>query len=65
MTRIFVLSFFILFSNALQAQSSLQKVFGQKMDLPENRDIGTQVLRMAESFMGTPYVGGTLEGNPY
>lgn len=64
MTRIFVLSFIILFSNALQAQTSLQKVFGQKMDLPENKNIGTQVLRMGESFMGTPYVAGTLEGNP-
>jgi cell wall-associated NlpC family hydrolase len=63
MTRILVLSIFILSSAALQAQSSLQKVFSQKMDLPENRDIGTQVLRMSESFMGTPYVAGTLEGN--
>lgn len=34
------------------------------MELPGSSDIGTQVLRMGESFLGTPYVAGTLEGNP-
>jgi hypothetical protein len=64
MLRIAILSVLILISQAMHAQQGLQKVFGQKMDLPESRDIGTLVLRMSESFLGTPYVGGTLEGNP-
>ena len=64
MLRIVVLSIFICVSNAAFSQISVQKVFGQKMELPDNRDIGTQVLRMSESFMGTPYVAATLEGNP-
>jgi hypothetical protein len=45
-------------------QASTQRVFAQKMELPESGDIGTQVLRMGESFLGLPYVAGTLEGNP-
>lgn len=46
------------------AQTAAQKSFTQKMELPGNGDLGTQVLRMAESFLGTPYVASTLEGNP-
>ncbi|KQS31293.1 N-acetylmuramoyl-L-alanine amidase-like domain-containing protein [Dyadobacter sp. Leaf189] len=64
MFRIVALSILISVSCAAQSQTNLQKVFGQKMDLPESRDIGTQVLRITESFLGTPYVAGTLEGNP-
>lgn len=64
MLRIVVLAILILASGAAQAQSNLQKVFAQKMDLPDSRNIGTQVLRISESFLGTPYVAGTLEGNP-
>ncbi|WP_439557511.1 N-acetylmuramoyl-L-alanine amidase-like domain-containing protein, partial [Dyadobacter sp.] len=64
MFKIVALSILISVSCAAQSQSNLQKVFGQKMDLPESRDIGTQVLRISESFLGTPYVAGTLEGNP-
>ncbi|MCE7061185.1 N-acetylmuramoyl-L-alanine amidase-like domain-containing protein [Dyadobacter sp. CY343] len=64
MLRIAVLYILVSFSGAVHAQTNLQKVFAQKMDLPESRDIGTQVLRMSESFLGTPYVAGTLEGNP-
>jgi len=56
---------FLVFTNKdSEAQSTPQKVFAQKMDLPGNGDLGTQVLRMAESFLGTPYVASTLEGNP-
>ncbi|MCF2444598.1 DUF1460 domain-containing protein [Dyadobacter sp. CY345] len=57
-------SLFILSTQNSQAQSTPQKVFAQKMELPGNGDLGTQVLRMAESFLGTPYVASTLEGNP-
>lgn len=64
MIRVIVLSICVLASTGLFAQSGIQKVFAQKMDLPDSRDIGTQVLRMGESFLGTPYVAGTLEGNP-
>jgi hypothetical protein len=64
MIRSIFLSIFILASADVSAQLSVQKVFGQKMELPDSRDIGTQVLRMSESFLGTPYVAGTLEGNP-
>jgi hypothetical protein len=64
MLRIVVLSILISISGATYAQTNLQKIFGQKMDIPDSRDIGTQVLRMSESFIGTPYVAGTLEGNP-
>ncbi|MCF0043408.1 N-acetylmuramoyl-L-alanine amidase-like domain-containing protein [Dyadobacter fanqingshengii] len=64
MIRVIVLSIFLLSSTVSFAQLAVQKVFAQKMDLPESRDIGTQVLRMGESFLGTPYVAGTLEGNP-
>ena len=64
MIRIFLFTIFLLLSNGIMAQPGLQKVFGQKMDLPGSGEMGTQVLRMSESFLGTPYVGGTLEGNP-
>ncbi|QRR04332.1 DUF1460 domain-containing protein [Dyadobacter sandarakinus] len=64
MIRIFATFIFLLVCSVAFAQSSIQKVFGQKMDLPDTRDIGMQVLRMSESFLGTPYVAGTLEGNP-
>jgi hypothetical protein len=46
------------------AQTATQKAFTQKMELPASGDLGTQVLRMAESFLGIPYVASTLEGNP-
>lgn len=61
-----VLTFICLYFPAkdAKAQPTPQKVFVQKMALPGNGDLGTQVLRMAESFLGTPYVAGTLEGNP-
>ncbi|MHA4738472.1 N-acetylmuramoyl-L-alanine amidase-like domain-containing protein [Dyadobacter sp. MSC1_007] len=64
MIRVVILSIFFLASHALYAQTGLQKVFTQKMELPDSPDIGTQVLRISESFLGTPYVAGTLEGNP-
>lgn len=57
-------SFIIFWSIDTKAQSATQRIFSQKMDLPGNGDLGTQVLRMAESFLGTPYVASTLEGNP-
>lgn len=57
-------SFLISWSIDTKAQSAAQRIFTQKMDLPGNGDLGTQVLRMAESFLGTPYVASTLEGNP-
>lgn len=57
-------SFLIFWSIDTTAQSTTQKIFSQKMDLPGNGDLGTQVLRMAESFLGTPYVASTLEANP-
>lgn len=44
-------------------QTFNQRVFSQKMKLPESGEMGVQVLRMGESFLGTPYVAGTLEGN--
>jgi hypothetical protein len=46
------------------AQSSNQRVFAQKMELPVSGDMGTKMLRMGESFLGMPYVASTLEGNP-
>jgi hypothetical protein len=49
---------------SLGQQQSNQKFFAQKMDLPGSSDIGTQMLRMGESFLGQPYVASTLEGNP-
>ncbi|TLU94508.1 N-acetylmuramoyl-L-alanine amidase-like domain-containing protein [Dyadobacter sediminis] len=64
MIRIIVLLVLMLASTCTFAQTSPQKTFGQKMELPDSRDIGTQVLRMSESFLGTPYIAGTLEGNP-
>jgi cell wall-associated NlpC family hydrolase len=64
MIRIGLLLFFLSISVAGYAQTNLQKIFGQKMDLPDSRDIGTQVLRITESFLGIPYVAGSLEGNP-
>lgn len=64
MIRIVVLSILLLGSIASFAQSGLQKTFMQKMELPASPDMGTQVLRISESFLGTPYVAGTLEGNP-
>jgi hypothetical protein len=63
MSRTLLINIFLLLSPALMAQPGLQKIFTQKMDLPESGEIGTQVLRMSESFLGTPYVPGTLEGN--
>ena len=65
MTRIFISSIlFMMLSTCMMAQSNLQKTFNQKMDLPDSREMGTKMLRMSESFLGMPYVGGTLEGNP-
>ncbi|GLU54824.1 xylanase [Dyadobacter frigoris] len=62
--QLFTFSLIIFFSAESQAQLATQKAFTQKMELPGNGDLGTQVLRMAESFLGTPYVASTLEGNP-
>ena len=62
--KLFTFSLLLFFSKETQAQLATQKVFNQKMDLPGNGDLGTQTLRMAESFLGTPYVASTLEGNP-
>ncbi len=62
--QLFTFSLLIFFSTESQAQLATQKVFTQKMELPGNGDLGTQTLRMAESFLGTPYVASTLEGNP-
>jgi hypothetical protein len=59
---IFVLSFAV--TQVSFGQSANQKFFAQKMELPASGDIGTQVLRMGESFLGLPYVASTLEGNP-
>ncbi|MCE7040053.1 N-acetylmuramoyl-L-alanine amidase-like domain-containing protein [Dyadobacter sp. CY312] len=64
MIRVLIFGIFLLFSDTVFSQSPQQKVFTQKMDLPGSSEIGTQVLRMSESFLGTPYVAGTLEGNP-
>jgi len=64
MIRILIFSTLLMLSSGLMAQSNLQKVFNQKMEVADSRDMGTKVLRMSESFLGTPYVGGTLEGNP-
>ncbi|MFC6193332.1 N-acetylmuramoyl-L-alanine amidase-like domain-containing protein [Dyadobacter subterraneus] len=62
--QLFTFSLLIFFSKESKAQLATQKVFTQKMELPGNGDLGTQTLRMAESFLGTPYVASTLEGNP-
>lgn len=64
MIRILIFSVSLLFSNTVFSQLSVQKIFTQKMELPGSGELGTQVLRMSESFLGTPYVAGTLEGNP-
>lgn len=64
MYKIFSLFILIGISDSAFAQSTLQKTFAQKMDLPGSSNIGTQVLRMGESFLGQPYVASTLEGNP-
>lgn len=62
--QLFTFSLLLFFSAESQAQLATQKIFAQKMELPGNGDLGTQTLRMAESFLGTPYVASTLEGNP-
>ena len=62
--RLLVFNIFLMLPAGVIAQSNLQKVFAQKMEVPDSREMGTKVLRMSESFLGTPYVGGTLEGNP-
>lgn len=64
MLGIWVLIFSMTLPMVSMGQSAAQKTFAQKMDLPRSRDIGTQVLRMGESFLGIPYVASTLEGNP-
>ena len=64
MLRIVFSNILLLISTSIMAQISVQKVFTQKMDLPDSGEIGTTMLRMSESFLGIPYVGGTLEGNP-
>lgn len=64
MIKVLIVNIFLLVSTNVMAQISVQKVFAQKMDVPASREMGTQVLRMSESFLGIPYVGGTLEGNP-
>lgn len=62
--QLMAILFLLFLVTNLKAQSTTQKIFTQKMELPVSGDIGTQVLRMAESFLGTPYVASTLEGNP-
>lgn len=62
--RFLVFSVFLILPAGVIAQSNLQKVFAQKMEVPDSREMGTKVLRMSESFLGTPYVASTLEGNP-
>ena len=64
MTRLSISIIFLMLSTSMMAQSNLQKVFSQKMDVADSREMGTKMLRMSESFLGMPYVGGTLEGNP-
>jgi hypothetical protein len=64
MIRFLVFFIFLILSTNVFSQPGLQKTFTQKMELPATVGIGTQVLRMSESFLGTPYVAGTLEGNP-
>ncbi len=63
MQRILIYILLLTVSLRSLGQSASQKIFTQKMDLPASGDIGTQVLRMGESFLGQPYVAGTLEGN--
>lgn len=64
MIRFFLISVFLLISTLAFSQLSPQKVFTQKMEVAASAELGTQVLRMSESFLGTPYIAGTLEGNP-
>jgi cell wall-associated NlpC family hydrolase len=64
MIRILLFTIFLITSGPAFSQLVPQRVFAQKMDLPGSSEIGTQVLRMSESFLGVPYVAGTLEGNP-
>lgn len=64
MIRILLCSLYLLFATPVFSQLSVQKVFTQKMEVAGSGELGTQVLRMSESFLGTPYVAGTLEGNP-
>lgn len=44
-------------------QEGLVSVFKQKMAIPEGGSLATLTVRMAHSFLGTPYVAHTLEGN--
>jgi hypothetical protein len=46
------------------AQEDLQKVFRKRMEQPLGGTMASLVQRMARSFLGTPYVAHTLEGNP-
>jgi hypothetical protein len=64
MIRFFLFNIVLLLSVNAFCQSGLQKTFTQKMELSSSVGIGMQVLRMSESFLGTPYVAGTLEVNP-
>jgi hypothetical protein len=45
------------------AQDSLISVFKQKMAIPEGGSLAALAVRMANSFLGTPYEAHTLEGN--
>ncbi len=62
MSGLWLLSF-ILLPNLVLAQSSIQKLFDQKMQLPEHGEPGLEMLRMSESFLGTPYIAHSLEIN--
>ncbi len=62
-----ILLFILLYTFAkpsVAQNASTQKLFEQRMALPETGKIATQMLRMSESFLGLPYIASSLEGNP-
>lgn len=63
MIRQLIVLLFIL-SHPVLAQEELVKTFKSKMAIPAIGTEGGQIVRVAQSFINTPYVANTLEGNP-
>ena len=51
----------VFISNLLLAQSSDELVFKQRMNLPKGETNAQTALIIAQSFIGQPYKGGTLD----
>ena len=54
----------LFFTSLSFAQTADEVIFTQKMKLPKGENKTQTALLIAKSFIGKPYKGGTLEGNP-